>query len=104
MHHDGASYSGEDTLVSIVFLPRTSLGMMLPYIAVPRVVSVDDYDVDDDVERYRRERIVFSEGHTNVPADLSSAMLGGQRHLRGYKLGYINLVLSPSGISLVISP
>ncbi len=55
-HHDGAMYAGEDTLVSVAFLPGTSQALVLPCSIIPRVVPVEDVDVTDEVAKLRSER------------------------------------------------
>jgi hypothetical protein len=48
--HDGASYVGEDTLVSIACLPHVKQVMMLPFVCVRRVAVVDDCKLTDELE------------------------------------------------------
>ncbi len=56
LHHDGASYNGEDTLVSVAYLPAVGIALLLPFIAMPRVVPIEDCNVNHDVRQLLRER------------------------------------------------
>ena len=57
LHHDAAAYCGEDTLVPVAFLPVSGIACLLPFIAMPRVLPLEDCDVTDIVEELRRARL-----------------------------------------------
>lgn len=49
LHHDGASFSGEDTLVNICYVPSKDLVFYLPFQVVRRLPVVSDADLTDKV-------------------------------------------------------
>ena len=75
LHHDAAAYCGEDTLVPVAFLPVSGIACLLPFIAMPRVLPLEDCDVTDIVEELRRARLsdflatVEASGYFDVPSN-----------------------------------
>jgi hypothetical protein len=42
LHHDGASFNGEDTIVIVATLPKLKKACYLPFMTVRRIPDVDD--------------------------------------------------------------